>query len=361
MTPLALSCDIVGGTGEPFVALLAEPGKHNVNVSHAVLTGQEGPSRFYQFGECTFRIKAMDGESLTGDIIYVDPHKGRAERWIRAGSNHNTLLVTEQCDQLCVMCSQPPKKTHHDQFAFFEQACQLAPPAKTIGLSGGEPLLHKAPLFAMLERLHTCRPDLRFHVLTNGQHFTPADQRQLKKLTGVCWGIPLYAADAILHDRLVGKDGAFSRLMESLPVLARSGAAIELRTVLMEPNSQALDSLARFITNSVPFIDVWAIMQLENIGYARNSWNELFHDHSDDFSALGETLAFALLHGIEVALYNFPRCTLPSAWRPYAPRSISDWKNRYAPTCSTCRERDACAGFFEWHPDDRGYKRITPL
>src|SRR4051794_4935895 len=48
---------------------------------------------------------ADHGETLDGDVVLVDPARGAAERLIRASSKHNTLLITERCDQLCVMCS----------------------------------------------------------------------------------------------------------------------------------------------------------------------------------------------------------------------------------------------------------------
>src|SRR5690606_40913863 len=60
-----------------------------------------------------------------------------------ADSRHNTLLVTERCDQLSVMCSQPPKKQHTDLFPLLKQACLLAPKGATIGFSGGEPTLYQ--------------------------------------------------------------------------------------------------------------------------------------------------------------------------------------------------------------------------
>jgi hypothetical protein len=87
-------------------------------------------------------ILAIDGataDALDGDVVLVQPRTGRVERILRAGSPHNTLLVTERCDQLCVMCSQPPKKTHVDRFSLLEDACLLAEPDLLIGISGGEP------------------------------------------------------------------------------------------------------------------------------------------------------------------------------------------------------------------------------
>ncbi len=88
---------------------------------------------------------------MDGDVILMFPEQRTAHRLIRANSQHNTLLVTEQCDQLCVMCSQPPKKHHVDLFDQFSAAIRLAPPHAFIGLSGGEPCFTKRAVAVSLE------------------------------------------------------------------------------------------------------------------------------------------------------------------------------------------------------------------
>jgi len=311
-------------------------------------------------------LVAIDGatsDELEGDVVIVDPAGGRAERILRRGSTHNTLLVTERCDQLCLMCSQPPKKTHVDRFALFEEACLLADPGSLIGVSGGEPTLYKSDLLGMMERVLSERQDIEFHVLTNGQFFDEADIVRLRdpRYARVTWGIPVYAAEAVLHDRIVGKEGAFERLETSMAMLARAGARIELRTVLISDNVQALPSLASYITRRLRFVEVWSIMQLENIGFARTRWASLFVDHAADFAPIGEAIDQAMLRGVRAQLFNFPRCTVPVAWRDLARASISDWKRRYADACSPCRERDACSGFFEWHPTEQAEAGVRPL
>jgi hypothetical protein len=60
--------------------------------------------------------------------------------------------------------------------------------------------------------------------------------------------------------------GAYDQLQKNLALMARAGCRIELRTVLMHPNAERLPELASFIAAMLPFIDVWAIMQMENIG-----------------------------------------------------------------------------------------------
>jgi His-Xaa-Ser system radical SAM maturase HxsC len=310
-------------------------------------------------------VVAIDGvlsSNLDGDVVLVQPMAGRIERLLRAGSPHNTLLVTERCDQLCVMCSQPPKKTHDDRFAYFEEACLLAEPGSLIGISGGEPTLYKDELCGMMERVLGARPDLEFHVLSNAQHFERGDIERLRDpvYRRVSWGIPLYAADAALHDRIVGKDGAFARLQQSFATLLMAGARIELRTVLLRSNLDALPALARYVSARLRFIEIWSIMQLENIGFAKNRWPELYVDHRASFAPIATALDLAALHGVRAQLFNFARCTVPAPYRPLAAASISDWKRKYAPACAGCRARSACCGFFEWHPDD-AMQGVTPL
>jgi len=311
-------------------------------------------------------IVALDGVKaglLDGDIVLVQPGGFGVERLLRAGSLHNTLLVTERCDQLCVMCSQPPKKTHVDRFDLFEEACLIADPASVIGISGGEPTLYKDQLCGMIERVLSAREDLEFHVLTNGQHFDAGDIARLRNpvFRRVSWGIPLYAADAALHDQIVGKVGAFARLEESFAALLLAGARVELRTVLLTSNLDHLPALARHVAVRLRFVETWSIMQLENIGFAKNRWPALYVDHGSNFEPIAAALDDVELHGIAARLFNFPRCTVPDAYRPQAAASISDWKRKFMPPCAACRERDNCCGFFEWHPDAQALQGVSPL
>jgi His-Xaa-Ser system radical SAM maturase HxsC len=311
-------------------------------------------------------VDGVPGTDLDGDVVLVQLNgagTARMERLLRAGSLHNTLLVTERCDQLCVMCSQPPKKTHVDRFDLFEEACLLAEPDIVIGISGGEPTLYKDQLCGMMERVLGAREDLEFHVLSNGQHFEREDVERLRNpiYRRVSWGIPLYAAEAALHDRIVAKPGAFARLEQSFAALLLAGARIELRTVLLATNLAVLPALARHVIARLRFIESWSIMQLENIGFAKNRWTQLYVDHRLNFDPVAAALDCAALHGVPARLFNFPRCSVPEPYRPQAAVSISDWKRKYMPPCTACREREQCCGFFEWHPDEEATGGVTPL
>ena len=327
----------------------------------AYLLGANGNVLEYKTNFGLLRLKDVRVDEVEEDVLLIVPARGTAHRLIRAQSHHNSFLVTERCDQLCVMCSQPPKRHHIDLFPLFERAARLAPKNATIGITGGEPTLFKHDLFHFLVSMSESRPDLRFHVLTNAQHFIDEDIDPLRRLAEVTlWGIPLYAATDTTHDEIVGKDGAFTRLGHSLSILARAGSAIELRTVVLSKNVHELPRLALFLARQVPFIALWAIMQLENIGYGRKNWKALFFDSSRDFAPIGVALDIARASGIDMSLYNFPLCTIPEGYRSFGAPSIADWKRRYLPICEACELREACGGFFEWYPEASGFAAIGP-
>lgn len=346
---------------EPLVIRLRETddalGPHD-----AVLMRVDGDRREYDFQGFALELDAPAHLNLANDVILVAPGKESARRLIRAGSAHNTLLVTEQCDQLCLMCSQPPKKHHVDLFRELKIAASLAPPSAYIGISGGEPLLHKRQLLDMLGEVTAMRSDLTFHVLTNGQHFDDDDVSILKDIgvDKVLWGIPLYSSDASLHDAIVQKDGAFERLLESFSLLFRAGSSVELRTVVLDQNYAAMPDLASFVGTTLPFVERWAIMQLESIGFGRMNWSEIFKDTSVDFEAIARAINIASTKGVPVQLYNFPLCSIPEAHRGRAPAAISDWKNKFESFCSECSSKPRCGGFFEWYDHAKGFRRLGP-
>lgn len=349
----------------PFVTRL-RAASQDLDPSESVLVGGGDDGAAFAGPQGLIGIDGMTPAELDGDVVLILPEAdgaARAERLLRKGSEHNTLLVTERCDQLCVMCSQPPKKTHVDRFRLLEEACLLAEPDTVIGITGGEPTLYKDELLGMIERVLSAREDLDFHVLTNAQHFDADDVVRLRDpvFRRVTWGVPLYAAEPGLHDEIVGKAGAFRRLEESCSSLLLAGARVELRTVLLTTNLAALPELARHISVRLRFIDAWSIMQLENIGFAKNRWPHLYVNHRAHFAPIAAALGLAALYGVPARLFNFPRCTVPEHYRAQAAASISDWKRKYMPACASCRERGDCCGFFEWHPDEDALAGANPL
>jgi His-Xaa-Ser system radical SAM maturase HxsC len=318
-----------------------------------------------EMGDCSFTVHGFENDDLRGDVLLCYPERGNAQRLIRRNSAHNTILFTEKCDQLCVMCSQPPKNSDYSWiFPHYMNAILLADEGIRIGISGGEPTLYLDPLLEILEKVAEDRPDISFHILSNAQHISREYVERLRVIHGnlqVLWGIPLYSHKPELHDEIVGKEGAFECLLNNLFNLAASGAQIELRTVVTLLNAQDLPSLSKFIASSIPFISVWAIMAMEPIGYAKANKAQVFYDHSLFPEPILAAIDYGELRGINPKLYNFPRCTIPPGHRDFCTDSISDWKKKYLSVCNDCSEKDACCGFFEWYDDNWRWQGVATI
>lgn len=371
--PLKIRTEVVCENVQPFIIRICDVNGYGTNgISDQSVHGDKYDARITHDDSDCVHVSTSDAQlifhgvkapEILGDILLVVPSRGISSQLIRASSMHNTLLITEQCDQLCVMCSQPPKKYHADWFEHYKIAISLCPLNSMIGLSGGEPTLYKHQLFELVEDTFQYRPDVKFHILTNAQHFNNDDTIYLQRasMKNVCWGVPLYSHDSFVHDEIVGKHGAFDRLIPNLQRLIHSPASVELRTVLVKKNYEQLKTLAEFICVHLRLIDVWAIMQLEYIGYAKMNWDTIFVDTSISFKEIGLALDHCSVRGINPILYNFPRCTVPEPYRYLATNSISDWKQKYITECSSCTQIDSCGGFFQWYETGRGYSKIRSL
>ena len=94
-----------------------------------------------------------------GDIIHVPEDGRRVTVLWKNSARHNGLLLTEQCDNYCLMCSQPPKD--RDDSRLFDRArkvISLLPGTRALSLTGGEPTLYANALIGLLEHCSGRRP-----------------------------------------------------------------------------------------------------------------------------------------------------------------------------------------------------------
>jgi molybdenum cofactor biosynthesis enzyme MoaA len=95
----------------------------------------------------------------------------------RHTSRQNSVLLTERCDNYCVMCSQPPKT--HDDSRLLQQAFQLLDllPADTTDIicTGGEPTWYGDAFIDLLTRTYERLPVSGVHILSNGRRFSDGD------------------------------------------------------------------------------------------------------------------------------------------------------------------------------------------
>jgi len=284
-----------------------------------------------------------------GDVIRVRGN-GMVSVLYRRGANASSLLVTEQCNSHCLMCSQPPR-LEADRWRI-DEILKLIPlidrNVPALALTGGEPTLLGGQLTEIIERITTFLPQTQVNILTNGRLL--ADVALADRLTeaarNVLWAIPVYGHTAARHDFVVQAMGAFDATLNGIYNLAERQAAIEIRVVLHRQTVGRLKALADFIWRTMPFAAHVTFMGLEPMGYAKVNRELLYLDPLDYRDELAAAVWYLHDRGIHTSIYNTPLCVLPREVWPLARQSISDWKNAFIEACDGCAVKHACSGFF---------------
>ncbi|MDI3290705.1 His-Xaa-Ser system radical SAM maturase HxsC [Polyangium sp. 15x6] len=286
-----------------------------------------------------------------GDVVRIDPVRGTVSALYRANSRSNTFLVTERCDNFCVMCSQPPKD-HDDGWLVddIERAIPLiSPDATEIGITGGEPALLGERLVRLLVLLREHLPRTGVHVLSNGRRFSDAGFARAVgdvRHPDLMIGIPLYSDLAEEHDYVVQAKGAFDETVRGILNLKRRRVRVELRFVIHRETVERMPEFARFVAKNLTFLDHVALMGLEHVGFARTNLEALWIDPVDYQRPLREAVLTLDRAGMATSIYNHQLCVLDPTLHRFARKSISDWKNVYVEVCQTCRRKEECGGFF---------------
>jgi His-Xaa-Ser system radical SAM maturase HxsC len=286
-----------------------------------------------------------------GDVVRIEPARAAIHAIYRRHSQTNSLLVTERCNNYCVMCSQPPKQ--HDDSWIVDDLMQaiplMSPDTAELGITGGEPTLLGPRLVELVQQLGRHLPATAIHVLSNGRAFATGGLAQaLAQLRhpDLMIGIPLYAEVSEIHDYVVQARGAFDETIRGILQLKRHGVRVELRFVIHADTYEGLPAFARFVARNLLFVDHVALMGLELMGFARTNLDGIWVDPLDYQRPLSEAVAALDRAGLRVSIYNTQLCVLAPELHRFARASISDWKNTYLEECGECALRPRCGGFF---------------
>lgn len=285
-------------------------------------------------------------------VVAVNTDSGLTRVLYRADSPHNILFATERCNSNCIMCSQPPKET--DDRGRVEELLRLIELIPNLpehlGISGGEPTLLQDGLVNILGKLKERFPETRVTMLSNGRSY--ANESYVAKLVAVAHpgfltSIPLYANNAVDHDYVVQAKGAFDQTIQGLYNSAKLGLAVELRVVLHKQTIPGLLDLAEYIYRNLPFVQHVVLMGLENMGYVKKNWDQVWIDPADYAGELEAAVRHLYYRKVAVSLYNLPLCVLPRSLWAFARQSISDFKNIYLDECARCSVKSHCSGLFQ--------------
>lgn len=326
------------------------------------VTGPETPC-----DEETAQVALLDNQDILrpGDVVELRPGSTKVSIRYRRGGNGNVLFATERCNSYCLMCSQPPRNV--DDGWRVQQLLDLVDlvdkEEPSLAVSGGEPTLLGDGLVRLVEHCASTLPDTHVHILSNGRLLE--DRRYAQSFRdrhpSLSWGVPLYGDHYGLHDYVVQRPGAFAQTVRGLYALHEAGQKIEVRVVLVKPTVERLPDIARYLYRNLPFVEHVALMGTEPVGFAKAHRDALWVDPMDAGPPLLDAVGFLARRGMRVSLYNLPLCTLPEPLRPFAQRSISDWKQHYLPACDGCALKSQCAGFFGWVTPEWTSRSIVPV
>jgi His-Xaa-Ser system radical SAM maturase HxsC len=286
-----------------------------------------------------------------GDVVRVDPARGALAVLYRRQSSANTFLVTERCDNYCLMCSQPPRDI--DDSHIVDELVNALPLISTetqqIGITGGEPGLLGPRLVELLEAMGRFLPRTSVHILSNGRRF--AERSFARALADVrhpdvMVGVPLYSDLPEAHDYVVQARGAFDETLRGILNLKQAGVQVEIRFVIHGETYRRLPEFAEFVARNLVFADHVALMGLELMGFAKANLDTLWVDPLDYQTELLSAVRTLDRARVPVSIYNHQLCVLSPQLHPFARKSISDWKNMFLDECLRCAARPECGGFF---------------
>lgn len=283
-----------------------------------------------------------------GDVIHISD--SRINVVYRKESNSTFVLTTEQCDNFCIMCSQPPKNVNDTYI--IEQLMDLIPLLPShlheLGISGGEPTLAGDNFIKLLERIRAYLPSTSIHVLSNGKNFNHQllDKISKTKHKDLMFGIPIYSHDFATHDYIVQSQGAFQKTIAGIVNLKQYRQKVEIRVVIQKHNYEHLVDLSNFIVRNLQFVDQVVFMGLEMTGFARGNAKDVWIEPHLYQKQLCKAVNILSNGKVKTLIYNHQLCILdPSLWR-FNVTSISDWKNKFISECDSCRVKAICGGFF---------------
>lgn len=284
-----------------------------------------------------------------GDVVHINKNN-RIYVVYRKRASSTFVLTTEQCDNFCIMCSQPPKKK--DDSYIIDELMSLIPllpqHLPELGISGGEPTLMQDKFIKLLEKTKAYLPHTAIHVLSNGKNMTHSMVEKISQThhKDLMFGIPLYSSDYKIHDYIVQSKGAFQKTVAGIVNLKQYSQKVEIRVVIQKQNYTQLESLASFIVRNLQFVDQVVFMGLEMTGFAKQNADDVWIEPDIYQSELVKAVKLLTRAKVKARIYNHQMCILDRQLWSYNVASISDWKNSFVSECELCLMKSTCGGFF---------------
>ncbi len=286
-----------------------------------------------------------------GEILFISP-QGFARTIFSPTSSDNVIFITGQCNNRCMMCSQPPILTNDldHYYRLNTRLLELMPPTTSnLGITGGEPTLLGLRLVELIKLVYIKNGDISIHLLSNGRAYAEKNYTATFaefSTKDLMIGVPLHSDYEGDHDKMACVQGAYSQALAGLYNLALYNIDIEIRIVINLINYRRLPQISRFIFRNLPFVRHVAFMGLEYTGLSLKNKSQIWIDPVEYANQLEEAVIELSSWGIQTSVYNLPHCLLKPSIYTFSKHSISDWKESYLEQCNMCKLKRECGGLF---------------
>lgn len=186
----------------------------------------------------------MDSSNFSNEVNRID-------KWSlgeKPGPTKVDIFPTQKCNLNCRFCEFPDiDPSEYERELPKRELLEIVRKAgemdvKTFGIIGGEPFV-KGGMVNIMEGIK--KYDMQGSITTNG---TLLDGDMVKRIVGMEWDLLRISIDGIeeTHDRLRGKEGAFSQVIETLDLFKKydsSHPTIEINTVLNLQNYKEIPEI----------------------------------------------------------------------------------------------------------------------
>ena len=168
-------------------------------------------------------------------------------------ANLGYMQIVRHCNQYCRFCSNPATGYMLD----FDTACREIDDFAARGyfgviLTGGEPSL--SDLIPEITR-YAVRKNLHVRMITNGSRLANMDVAQAYHDAGLRhFHVSVHSCREDIEDFLTGVKHSFSLAMRALENLGKTGAVVNINTVINKFNADHLDENVKYFTTRFPFI-----------------------------------------------------------------------------------------------------------
>ena len=286
------------------------------------------------------------------DVVAVFPN-GRVFQLYDDSTNNNVFFTSDKCNSNCIMCPTGEFSRRNGEISSSERLIDLAKhiPSDTdhITITGGEPFMMGKDIFPFFKFLKNKFLNTEFLLLTNGRALSiPSYCHFLQESipNNILFGIPVHAASEKLHDYITQAPGSFRQTIYGINNLLALQMQVEIRIVISRINKDDIRNLANLIVREFSGVDHVCLMAMEMTGNAYHNREQVWIPYKQAFNSIKDAINTLIKYGIDVRLYNFPLCTVDSAYWTLCRKSITPSKIRYTENCNRCRMINACGGLF---------------